>query len=90
MAALKDLMKVMEHQTAEEVIEMAGGLTERESSGWYCELPANLAKKQRLARRQKEASDKINTTASQMSCQNECEACLMMGNKSELCIIDKI
>ena len=39
---------------------MAGGLTERESSGWYCELPANLAKKQRLARRQKEASDKIS------------------------------
>jgi hypothetical protein len=22
--------------------------------------------------------------------QNECEACLMRGNKSELCIIDKI
>lgn len=28
--------------------------------------------------------------ASQMSCQNKCEVCLMRGNESELCIIDKI
>lgn len=56
----RDALNLGFSKPAEEVIEMAGGLTEREATDWYCELPANLAKKQRLARRQKEASDKIS------------------------------
>ncbi len=45
---------------AEEVMEKAGGFTERESTSWYFDLQKTPLKEQKLARRQKEAAAKIS------------------------------
>lgn len=52
---------------AEEVMEKAGGFTERESTDWYYDLPKNLANEQKLVRRQKEAAEKISQFRSMKS-----------------------